>query len=155
VEVHRRLLDGRAVFGDGAGVRLFERLVEVEARLVLVELWQVFLVVDGYAVRDNVAGQAAVVDGVERRVGRAVAGDAGDEERVAGVAGARHLRLPVLDGDLCLRRGRHRQRRDGDDARDGRARHNLAVGQRARPRRGSPVAVERRALLKHVVHTPV
>ncbi len=128
VERHRGLLLPRAGLRELEHVQLDVLLAEVEQ----VELREV-----GQAALDHVPRQAAVLDRLERRLGRTVPRDARDVERVARVViRARHRREGVR---------RHRHERG-----DRRARRDLAVRQRARAGRRLAVLVQLGGVMKQV-----
>ena len=149
---HRQLLD------DGAGLRKFERLDQVE---VLGEVGRGGHLPRDVAADNQVAWQAAIqrrlfiVRGEgHRRMRRPVAGHAGDAERVAGVGfrglPIREVHLPL--GDFHRgRHGRHGQGRQRHHRGDRRAVLDLRVRQRAGVLNGAAVGTQFGAGLEHIV----
>src|SRR5581483_6205343 len=104
--------------------------------------------------------QAAVIDGIERRMRRTMTRHSGDEERVSRVSAAGDLDLSArLSGDLNnlhLSSGnrRHRLGRQRNDGRDRRASDDLCIGKGAGAWSGTPIGAQHRARLEHVMNAP-
>ena len=140
--------DGRKL-GRGAGfrnrfrVRGDQLFVEIEAGVHF----------GGRAANDDVTGQSAVVDGVERRMRGPVSGHGRYEERITGVASSAHLNLAADNGHRC-RQWCHGQSRYRHDARNRSSGGDLAVGQSARVWRRAAGRVQQCSAFKNVVNPP-
>src|SRR5688500_5654000 len=117
----RSLFHRRSIFRELSRVGRRQKLVHIEPGPRQAEVGTALLVMQrGAAVHHHMAGQPAVLLVVQRGSRRAMAGDRGNEKRIARISGPCDLYLAVHDGDLRAGQRSHGQTRNWHHRRNGR-----------------------------------